>query len=219
MTIILTIEDLIIPETSMGRLSSATVPERHGNVSKLVVTRLTVETKQPIGKPGIIAGFAEMHHFRCFADLTDEIGIHCGLRLPAVSEWGTGQPACRVMSGSAPPHPITIATQANVPPRCRPVFDIARRFRSSLVLQIQEMIMFEGDLTIKDVLSDPLIRQVTRADGVSSVQLRRLLHEARQRYLTASHQDIREGTRPFQQPRQKANECTRPREIPPRNKS
>ncbi|MGV2052452.1 hypothetical protein ACQZ48_20420 [Agrobacterium sp. 22-209-1] len=53
--------------------------------------------------------------------------------------------------------------------------------------------MFKGELTIEDVLNDPLIRQVMHADGVSSQQLRHLLRNARERYLTASQQD---GPRP-----------------------
>jgi hypothetical protein len=57
----------------MGRLSSATVPGRHGSGSKLVVTRLIVETKQRIGKPEIIADFVEMHRLQCFADTTSTI--------------------------------------------------------------------------------------------------------------------------------------------------
>ncbi len=55
--------------------------------------------------------------------------------------------------------------------------------------------MFEGELTIHDVLNDALIRQVMRADGISSGQLRSLLHEARERHLIASCRDMgRSGT-------------------------
>ncbi len=53
--------------------------------------------------------------------------------------------------------------------------------------------MSKAELTIEDVLSDPLIRQVMHADGVSSRQLRRLLHDAREKQATPSQQD---GPRP-----------------------
>ncbi|KAA3521759.1 hypothetical protein DXM29_23835 [Agrobacterium tumefaciens] len=49
--------------------------------------------------------------------------------------------------------------------------------------------MFNGDLTIEDVLSDPLIRQLMHADRVSSPQLRQLLHDARERYRAAGQYD------------------------------
>ncbi|MDR5012104.1 MULTISPECIES: hypothetical protein [Agrobacterium] len=51
--------------------------------------------------------------------------------------------------------------------------------------------MFEGELTIHDVLKDPLIRQLMDADGISSDQLRPLLLEARQRHLTTNPRDAR----------------------------
>lgn len=34
--------------------------------------KMIVETKQRIEKPGITAGFVEMHRLPCFADTTDE---------------------------------------------------------------------------------------------------------------------------------------------------
>lgn len=41
--------------------------------------------------------------------------------------------------------------------------------------------MFDHELTMTDVLNDPLIRQMMHADGVSLDHLRRLLHEAQAR--------------------------------------
>ncbi|CUX17941.1 hypothetical protein AGR4C_Cc160236 [Agrobacterium tumefaciens str. Kerr 14] len=58
---------------------------------------------------------------------------------------------------------------------------------------MKEATMFKAELTIEDVLNDPLIRQVMHADGVSSPQLQCLLRDAREKYLTAGQQD---GPRP-----------------------
>jgi|EndMetStandDraft_6_1072998.scaffolds.fasta_scaffold176495_3 hypothetical protein len=41
--------------------------------------------------------------------------------------------------------------------------------------------MFHEDLTIDEVLADPLILQVMRADGITAYQLRGLLEEVRDR--------------------------------------
>jgi hypothetical protein len=41
--------------------------------------------------------------------------------------------------------------------------------------------MFQEDLTIDEVLADPLILQVMRADGITAYQLRGLLEEVRDR--------------------------------------
>ncbi|MDX8327187.1 MULTISPECIES: hypothetical protein [Agrobacterium] len=43
--------------------------------------------------------------------------------------------------------------------------------------------MFDGELTVQDVLKDPLIRQMMHADGISVDQLGRLLTEASQQLL------------------------------------
>jgi hypothetical protein len=66
----------ISPEMIMGRLSSVTVPEKNGRGSKLAVTRLIVEKNQRTGKLEITTDFVEMRRLQCFADTTDEIGIH-----------------------------------------------------------------------------------------------------------------------------------------------
>ncbi|MBO0128481.1 hypothetical protein [Agrobacterium sp. OT33] len=78
--------------------------------------------------------------------------------------------------------------------------------------------MFEGELTIHDVLNDPLVRQMMDADGISSAQLRRLLLEARQQHLTTNPRDAR---RPSTVPqfRQCAVVSTQAAEIPRRNKT
>lgn len=70
--------------------------------------------------------------------------------------------------------------------------------------------MFEGELTIHDVLNDPLIHQVMQADGISSAQLRRLLHEERKWHLTASCRDMRRSDVPVSAVVEKEAEGRRP---------
>ncbi|KJF71660.1 hypothetical protein RP75_19150 [Agrobacterium arsenijevicii] len=69
--------------------------------------------------------------------------------------------------------------------------------------------MLDGELTIHDVLND----QVMQADGISSGQLRRLLHEERKRHLTASCRDMRRSDVPVSAVVEKEAEGRRPAGI------
>ncbi|XUY29881.1 hypothetical protein RMR21_023255 (plasmid) [Agrobacterium sp. rho-8.1] len=51
--------------------------------------------------------------------------------------------------------------------------------------------MSQTELTLQDVLNDPLILQVMQADGISTCQLLSLLGEARDRHGNTNHRDIR----------------------------
>jgi hypothetical protein len=56
--------------------------------------------------------------------------------------------------------------------------------------------MFDGELTIQDVLNDPLIRLMMHADGISSGQMRSLLYQARERHSMATYREMALPKRP-----------------------
>lgn len=51
--------------------------------------------------------------------------------------------------------------------------------------------MSQTELTLQEVLNDPLILQVMQADGISTCQLLSLLGEARDRHGNTNNRDIR----------------------------
>ncbi|GAK72671.1 hypothetical protein RRU01S_27_00590 [Agrobacterium rubi TR3 = NBRC 13261] len=51
--------------------------------------------------------------------------------------------------------------------------------------------MSQTELTLQEVLNDPLILQVMQADGISACQLLSLLSEARDHHRNTNYRDIR----------------------------
>lgn len=73
-------------------------------------------------------------------------------------------------------------TKLNELPCFCPAFDIAVLIKRSIFCaNEQEVTMTQRDLTIAEVLKDPLIRQVMRADRISVTRMAELLRDAARR--------------------------------------